>query len=121
LADPAGKSDFYPRDFVLSLPRSIDYQGPEALFGRSPLDGEDPSEAPGGLDMIREIPDDEVGLMKPASRGDIATFEPALTPSLRSAVLWFWLATAVRRVRSGRVDHSSMLMHAHSDTKVHDS
>ncbi|GID28931.1 Z1 domain-containing protein [Paractinoplanes brasiliensis] len=121
LADPVKDDSFYPRDFILSLPRSEDYQGPEKLFGRAALDGEDPATAPGGLDMIRNIPDDEVVELRPASRGDAASFEPAITPSLRRAVLWFWLATAARRVRSGKTDHSSMLIHAHSDTRVHDS
>ncbi|PGH43255.1 endonuclease [Micromonospora sp. WMMA1996] len=121
LADPVGKEDFYPRDFILSLPRSEDYQGPETLFGRSPLDGEDPANVPGGLDMIREIPDDEVAAMRPAKKSDIATFEPKVTPSFRKAILWFWLSTAARRVRSGKAEHSSMLVHAHSDTRVHDS
>jgi hypothetical protein len=120
LADPVGK-DFYPRDFILSLPRSAEYQGPEKLFGRAPLDGEDPETVPGGLDMIRTIPDDEVAQLRPAKKADVAGFTPEMTSSMRNAVLWFWLATAARRARSGRLDHSSMLVHAHSDTKVHDS
>jgi hypothetical protein len=120
LADPMGK-DFYPRDFILSLPRSAEYQGPEKLFGRAPLDGEDPETAPRGLDMIREIPEDEAALLRPAKKAEAVSFVPEMTASLRSAVLWFWLATAARRARSGKIDHSSMLVHAHSDTRVHDS
>lgn len=120
LADPIGK-DFYPRDFILSLPRSPEYQGPETLFGRAPLDGEDPEQVPDGLDMIREIPKDEVERLRPAKKGDVPSFEPEMTPSLRAAVLWFWMATAVRRQRTAEVAHSSMLVHAHSDTRVHDS
>jgi Z1 domain-containing protein len=120
LADPTGK-DFYPRDFILSLPRSAEYQGPETLFGRAALDGEDPEDAPGGLDMIRRIPDHEVALLRPMTKAEVADFEPEMTASLRAATLWFWLATAARRLRSGKIDHSSMLIHAHSDTKVHDS
>ncbi|WP_327022535.1 Z1 domain-containing protein [Micromonospora sp. NBC_01739] len=121
LADPIGHQSFYPRDFILSLPRSEDYQGPETLFGRSPLDGEDPADVPGGLDMIREIPDDEVAAMRPAKKSDIPTFTPEVTPSLRKSVFWFWLSTAARRLRSHKAEHSSMLVHAHSDTRVHDS
>ncbi|WP_198170956.1 Z1 domain-containing protein [Actinoplanes awajinensis] len=121
LADPADKTDFYPKDFILSLPRSGDYQGPETLFGRSALDGEDPNAVPGGRDMVRRIPDDEVALLRPARKADVPDFTPEVTASLRQAVLWFWTATAIRRVRSGTVDHSSMLVHAHTDTRVHDS
>ncbi|MFI5906024.1 Z1 domain-containing protein [Dactylosporangium sp. NPDC051541] len=121
LADPVDKEDFYPRDFVLSLPRSAEYQGPETLFGRSPLDGEDPADAPGGLDMIREIPNREVAALRPAKKADIPDFKPVVTPSLRKAAQWFWLSTAARRARTGTAQHSSMLVHAHSDTRVHDS
>jgi hypothetical protein len=121
LADPTSDTDFYPRDFILSLPRDDAYQGPETLFGRLPLDGEDPEDVPGGLSMIRTIPDDEVLQLRPTKKAEVADFEPVATRVLRDAVHWFWLATAVRRARSGRVQHSSMLVHAHSDTKVHDS
>lgn len=121
LIDPANERDFYPRHFVLSLPQSAGYQGPEALFGREPLDGEDPAEVPTGYDMIREIPEDELSELRPAKRADVPRFEPAITPSLSRAIRWFWLSTAARRVRDGERRHSSMLLHAHSDTAVHDS
>ncbi|MGW3203180.1 Z1 domain-containing protein [Streptomyces sp. NPDC001135] len=121
LIDPANQEDFYPRDFILSLPRSEAYQGPEALFGRNPLDGEDPAEVPGGRDMIRTVAPAELNYLRPANRAAISGFTPGITPSLRRAVLWFWLATAARHCR-GQIDqHSSMLIHAHSDTRVHDS
>lgn len=121
LIDPANDEDFYPRDFILSLPRSEAYQGPEALFGRNPLDGEDPAEVPGGLDMIRTVPLNELNYLRPANRAALAAFTPRATPSLRRAVLWFWMATAARYVRGQSDQHSSMLIHSHSDTRVHDS
>lgn len=121
LADPADENDFYPKDFILSLPRSDEYQGPETLFGRSAMDGEDPDDVPGGRDMIRRIPDTEVLSLRPGRKADVPDFVPVVTPSLRRAVLWFWIATAVRRIRTDEVDHSSMLVHAHTDTRVHDS
>jgi hypothetical protein len=121
LIDPVNEEDFYPRDFILSLPRSDAYQGPEALFGRNPLDGEDPAEAPGGLDMIRTVPLHELDSLRPVNRAAAAGFAPRATPSLRRAILWFWLATATRYARGQSDQHSSMLIHAHSDTRVHDS
>lgn len=121
LIDPADTKDFYPRDFILSLERTAAYQGPETLFGRDPMDGEDPEDVPGGLDMVRDVPAEELSDLRPRNRAEAATFAPDITPSLRRAVLWFWLATAGRRVRDGSVRHSSMLVHAHSDTHVHDS
>ncbi|WP_432492702.1 Z1 domain-containing protein [Kineococcus auxinigenes] len=121
LIDPGEKDGFYPRDFILSLERSEEYQGPEKLFGRAPLDGEDPADAPGGLDMIRSVPDEELPHLRPTRQADVPGFTPSITPSLRRAALWFWLATATRRVRDGEARHSSMLVHSHSDTRVHDS
>ncbi|MBF0688427.1 MAG: Z1 domain-containing protein [Cellulomonas sp.] len=119
--DPSDERDFYPRDFVLSLERPSSYQGPETLFGRRALDGEDPADVPGGLDVIRDIAEEELPDLRPRSRADIPGFAPRITDSLRDALLWFWLATAARRCRSGTAEHSSMLVHAHSDTRVHDS
>ncbi|MEV4940047.1 Z1 domain-containing protein [Streptomyces zaomyceticus] len=121
LTDPMDHEDFYPRDFILSLTRGEKYQGPEALFGRNPLDGEDPAEVPGGLDMIRTIPVDELDDLRPRKQAAAAGFQPDVTESLRRAVLWFWMATAARQKRGHRDQHSSMLIHAHSDTRVHDS
>ncbi len=120
LIDPSAK-DFYPKDFILSLTRGTDYQGPETLFGRNPLDGEDPADVPGGLDLIRAVPTDELDGLRPRRIADIPAFEPALTPALEAATQWFWLATAARRVRQRAAQHSSMLVHAHSHTAVHDS
>lgn len=120
LIDPADERDFYPKDFVLSLPQGVGYQGPETLFGRDALDGEDPADVPTGHDLIREIPDDELDVLRPARKADVPAFEPVVSGSLRRAVLWFWLATATRRART-EPDHSSMLVHAHSDVAVHDS
>lgn len=121
LIDPKDERDFYPRHFVLSLSRDALYQGPETLFGREPVDGEDPSEVPAGLDMIRAVPDLELPSLRPTSRAAVASFAPVITPSLREAALWFWLATAARRIRDGEARHSSMLIHADSNTRVHDA
>lgn len=121
LIDPSDDEDFYPQDFILSLERGSDYQGPEALFGRNPLDGEDPADVPGGLDMIRTVPVHELDYLRPATRASASEFAPSATVSLRRAVMWFWLATATRHHRGQRDQHSSMLVHAHSDTRVHEA
>lgn len=120
LIDPGKDEDFYPRDFIVSLPMPEGYQGPEVLFGRDPLDGEDPSVVPGGYDMIRVIPVDEVESVRPMSKAAAAGFVPDMTPSLRHAVLYFWLATAARRVRGTGVPHSTMLIHTTLDTYIHE-
>ncbi|MFF5295330.1 Z1 domain-containing protein [Paractinoplanes globisporus] len=120
LIDPAEEEDFYPRDFVVSLEAPKGYQGPELLFGRDPLDGEDLNDVPAGEDMIREIPDEDVELVRPINRAAAAGFMPEMTDSLRRAVLYFWLATAARRERGTGVPHSTMLVHTTLQTGIHE-
>ena len=119
LIDPSVEQDFYPRDFIVNLPKPVGHQGTEVLFGREPLDWEDAADVPGGYDMIRRVPDDEVDDLKPKNKKEAPTFTPALTGSLEAAVRWFWLATAARRVRGTGNPHSSMLIHTSVDSGVH--
>ncbi len=109
LIDPAAK-DLYPEDFVVNLPKPRGHFGTEVLFGRDALDGEDPEEVPDGYDMIRTVPDEEVPLVRPG-RDEIEGFVPEISGALRTAVLYFWLVTAARRVRGTGVPHSTMLIH----------
>lgn len=121
LIDPSREDDFYPRDFIVNLPQPQGYHGTEVLFGRDPLDGEDPEDLPGGWDMIRKVPDGEVDELKPRNKKEAPGFQPAVTPSLRAAVEWFWLATAARKVRGGGNPHSTMLIHTTTETLVHEA
>ncbi|MGY1805033.1 Z1 domain-containing protein [Blastococcus sp. SYSU D00922] len=121
LIDPSVDEDFYPRDFIVNLPQPEGYHGTEVLFGRDLLDGEDAADLPGGYDMVRLVPDDEVGDLKPRNKREAATFQPAMTRSLQAAVEWFWLATAARRARGGGNPHSTMLVHTTTETAVHEA
>ncbi|MBN9758411.1 Endonuclease [Pseudonocardia sp. Ae406_Ps2] len=103
LINPADTTDFYPRDFIVNLPQPIGYQGTEILFGRELLPGEDPADLPGGFDMVRTVPDDEVDDLKPRAKKDVADFYPGVTHSLRRSVEWFWLATEVFSVAGWQV------------------
>ena len=120
LINPADNTDFYPRDFIVNLPQPTDYQGTEILFGRELLPGEDPADLPGGYDMVRTVPDDEVDDLKPRTKKEVADFYPGVTHSLRRSVEWFWLATAARKVRGGGNAHSTMLIHTTTETTVHE-
>lgn len=120
LIDPAATNDFYPRHFVVNLPKTDGYYGPEVLFGRDVLDHEDPADAEGGFDMIRRVPDDEVAELRPRTASAAADFEPALTASLENAIEYFFLATAARRRRGTGVEHSTMLLHTSVQTMVHE-
>lgn len=121
LIDPSADEDFYPRDFIVNLPRPNGYHGTEVLFGHDLLDGEDPADLPGGYDMVRRVSDDEVDDLKPRNKKEAADFQPALTHSLQAAVEWFWLATAARRARGGGNPHSTMLVHTTTETRVHEA
>lgn len=122
LIDPAA-DDLYPADFILNLPppsAASGYFGADRVFGRDAVEGD---EANGtdldGYDMVRVIDDDELPSLRPLKRKDVANFEPDITDSLSAALHWFWLATAARRAR-GDAGHSSMLIHTHMSTTVHD-
>ncbi len=68
LIDPAAE-DLYPKDFIVDLPQPEGHFGTESIFGRDPLDGEDPAGYDDGShDMVRRVPDDEVPLVRPMSR-----------------------------------------------------
>lgn len=120
LIDPATSEDLYPRDFIIDLPRPREYVGSETLFGREPLEFDSAGDQPDdGCDLIRQIPDEELELLKPKGRSEGLDFEAAITPSLASAVRYFVLSTAARRVRGAGNRHATMLVHTSQYTFVH--
>ncbi|WFE23305.1 Z1 domain-containing protein [Solwaraspora sp. WMMD937] len=108
--DPNDDQELYPADFIIDLPRPKAYFGAERVFGREPLnDADDPDP---GLDMVRDVPDEEAKELRPPSNREARqTFDPALPPSLIEAIRWFLVATAIRRARAQHDAHSSMLIH----------
>ena len=118
LIDPAVEEDFYPRDFIVSLPKPKGYFGPEALFG-SPLD-ENPEEADDGYDLIRLVPEEDEDAVRPPSGSEAReAFQPPVPDSMRDAIRWFLLATTVRRLRQRSPFHSSMLIHTTQYSAIH--
>jgi hypothetical protein len=115
--DPTLPEDLYPRDFIVDLPRGKGYFGAEQIFGRAPLD--ETEEPVDGLDMIRLVPDQEIPSLKPPSRDGRFTFTPEITPTLREALLYFWMATATRHSRGQRSKHATMLIHTTQYAVVH--
>lgn len=120
--DPAD-DDLYPKSFILNLPRPQGYFGPEKIFGRDGVEGEDSDGEEGpadGYDMVRHVPEKDVTLLRPGSKEPADEFMPKMTAELKDAVHWFWLATAVRRARQD-LGHSTMLIHTSVKTVVHES
>ncbi|NJP66686.1 Z1 domain-containing protein [Streptomyces spiramenti] len=120
LIDPAAH-DLYPRDFVVNLPKPAGHFGTEVLFGRYALDGDDPGQVDDGHDMIRSVPVDDIPCVRPVTKADAEGFEPVITDALRTAVEYFWLVTAARRVRGTGNPHNTMLIHTSVKTSVHNS
>ncbi|HND34940.1 MAG TPA: Z1 domain-containing protein, partial [Myxococcota bacterium] len=117
LSDPLYPNLLYPRDFIVDLPMPEGYFGTERIFGSEPLEQGAPSSD--GLPMIRTVPDEEVGQVKPPTRDSRDSFQPQLTNSLVDAMLWFLLSCGVRRARGQAGQHMSMLIHTTLYTDVH--
>ncbi|MGY1684409.1 Z1 domain-containing protein [Geodermatophilus sp. SYSU D00867] len=118
--DPSVPEDLYPSDFIVDLPRPDAYFGAERLFGREPLTEEEAELGADGLDLVSEVPMEEVThLRPPRKRADRDSWKPRITPSLQEAIRWFVLATATRRVRGQSDRHSSMLIHTTQLSSMH--
>lgn len=118
LIDPGTPEDLYPSDFIKALPRPAGYFGADTLFGR------DDAEAEGGegdgLAMIEHVSDDDVAVLQPARAADRESFEPEMAPSLRRAVLYYLLVSAVRHIRGQGDQHCCMLVHTSVYTAMHE-
>lgn len=115
LIDTTVPADLYPRHFIHALRRPDAYFGAQELFGRRALEG-DYDEEPGGYDMIRLVPSDEVERLRPA-RGSSGRVE--VTESLQSAIRYFAMVVAARRVRGQSEKHNTMLVHTSMLNSVH--
>ncbi|WP_405390590.1 Z1 domain-containing protein [Streptomyces sp. NBC_01102] len=120
LIDPSAEN-LYPKDFVVNLPKPHGHFGTEVLFGRYALDGDDPEDVDDGYDMIRSVPEADIGAVRPGTRADVDGFEPVIAGTARRAVEYFWMVTAARRVRGASNPHNTMLIHTSVNTAVHNS
>lgn len=112
--------DLYPRDFITALPKPDRYFGTERLFGKVPVEPEDVRPDEEGLDMIRDVPDQDEAGLQPRSRKDRDAFQPAMTPSLEAAILYFLACCAVRRARGNGDQHMTMLVHTSAYVRAHE-
>jgi hypothetical protein len=116
--DPDHPDDLYPKDFIFALHQPPGYFGPETLFGRDLLDGDEVPPAEQGLDLIRTVPDEEPQFLRPP-RAHKDDFWPQVTSSLEDAVRYYTLATAARCCRGQDDQHSSELVHTTIYTTPH--
>lgn len=113
--NPNAPLDLYPKDFIYTLPKPEGYFGAEKLFGRDLLDAEQPLGDDEELDIIRNIPDDEVPSL--TVKNGKSDFE--LTDSAKESLDYFLIATAIRNLRGQREQHSTMLFHTSHLRSVH--
>jgi len=120
LSDAKDTNQLYPRDFIYPMKRSNKYFGAEQLFGRDPIDEND-QEVEAGRNIIIPIPDDDRAIM-----GDLIDPKHGFTPvnlpqSLTDAISWFLVATAARKVRTGKNKFSTMLIHTSGRIPSHNA
>ncbi|EPK6163995.1 Z1 domain-containing protein [Providencia stuartii] len=111
--------DLYPEDFITALPRSRGYFGAREVFGFDPEDANKETDEEAGLNIIRNIPDEKIELLTPASRDDRESFHPELISELEHAILWFLISCSIRRYRKHVNHHMTMLIHTSQYTAQH--
>lgn len=120
LIDPTNENDLFPKDFIVDLPKPDNYFGSAELFGRGLLET-DESQPSSGRDVIRSIPEAHVdNVRQPRGKGAVETWTPSVPSSLLTALRWFVLSTAARRVRGTGNKHSSMLIHTSMLGRAHE-
>lgn len=111
--DPEDENDLYPEDFAFALPRPQGYMGSASFF--SPQGADDGTESAVDdlepADMLSiEVPEAEADRLA-VKKVELDDYQPEVMGTLEEAIRWFAIATAIRRLRSGRSEHSSMLVH----------
>ena len=120
LIDPKDYEDLYPRDFIVDLPRPEVYIGPEAIFGREPLEFDAEDVEDDGNDFVRSRPRGRARRPSPKGAAKRHVFEPQITESLDDALRYFLLSTAARRVRGKGNRHATALVHTSQHIDVHE-
>lgn len=100
------EESLYPKDFIISLPKSSQYIGASEIFGN-----EDDITEP--LPIIEEINEDDYRRME-----NINSTILDFPDSLKDAICWFICTLAVQRFRKS-IKPASMLIHTNNKQKIH--
>lgn len=100
--------DIYPRDFLICLEKPPTYFGPEELFGRMGVNGDDEKKP---MPVIRTLPENEEHIV-----GD----KEVIPESLKLAIRTFIISGVLRLFRGQRNDHIMMLVHISHLTSEHE-
>jgi len=104
----------YPSNFIYALGCPKGYIGASHIFGNTLLAAQDEGGTFVGeveIDAVRCITEGEAEILRHPTRKDGGDYMPEMVPSLEAAVQWFMIATALRRRRTQKQQHSSMLIH----------
>jgi hypothetical protein len=112
--------DLYPRDFITALPHPASYFGTERLFGKPPVDPANVLPEEEGLDMIRDVPVEEIALLQPRSMRERDVFQPLMTGTLKRSILYFLACCAARHSRGHSDKHMTMLVHTSAYVTAHE-
>lgn len=105
LNESPGVDSLYPKDFIATLDVSDEYFGPQQIFGFSSDDGDSETEY-NGLDIVRNIPDNDVDNINEIHNGSRID----LPSTLKDAIEWFICGVAYMRFNDYRKP-VSMLIH----------
>lgn len=106
---PKYGEDLFPKNFIYNLPAPENYCGPGKIFGiKEGMNGP--------LPIVGDPIDDSENIFPPKHKKDLDVSE--LPKSLTTAVKYYLLATAARRIRKTKNVHSSMLIHVTRFTNV---
>ena len=97
------------------------YIGPEAIFGREPLEFDAEDVGDDGHDFVRSVPIEELDGPSAQGRRQPARLRArASRDSLEMRLRYFLLSTAARRVRGSGNPHATALVHTSQHIDVHE-
>ena len=99
----------YPKNFIATLSVSNEYFGPQHIFGI-------PDGRYQGLDIIREVPEGDLSVIKNIHKGESLS----MPDSLEQSICWFICCVAAMRLR-GYKKPISMLVHTSQQVQHHDN
>ncbi len=110
--DRENEGDLFPHTFIKPIEHGEGYFGAKEFFGSNEM------ALAAAADFVNIIDNRLVDeLSPPASRN--GTWTPIWNEAIQEAVLWFLMASAVRRIRDDATRHSSMLVHTGFNVKSH--
>ncbi len=110
--DRENEGDLFPRTFIKPIEHGEGYFGAKEFFGSNE------TALAATADFVNIIDNRFVDELSPPSSRS-GTWTPIWNEAIQEAVLWFLMASAVRRIRDDAARHSSMLVHTGFNVKSH--